>query len=339
MKKIFKISMLATSVFLFSGCGTIVGIPSHGGGKRFAVEQELISSTAKAVAQKIDVNPIRGKKATVFFVSIGDQGSGTLSGGRLNLASTLQALYTRTPPTIEFSTYPVVTTNAISTNTGTTGSVVQPQGTETTSTSTVMSGAVTQTSTGVTTSMPTSAYTENGTNSNTNNTVTKTLHNAPNQETSRQRGNGKNLNIGMMYNGLGSYTNYAISNPNDSKYLSATIQTHLIKNGVSLTTPDKAEVFIYIAVDVFGTVRSRTDLLLVNNEKLKAKTAVSIDYYSARTGMPIGEQQNIAFEAEYKENYIVWTGPFTTTKKLKPTKGIITKIENEPSDKEGKDNE
>lgn len=32
------------SVFILSACGTLTGIPSHGGGKRFAVEQELVAA-------------------------------------------------------------------------------------------------------------------------------------------------------------------------------------------------------------------------------------------------------------------------------------------------------
>ncbi len=39
------------SVFILSACGTLTGIPSHGGGKRFAVEQELVAASARAAVK------------------------------------------------------------------------------------------------------------------------------------------------------------------------------------------------------------------------------------------------------------------------------------------------
>ena len=38
---------------LLTACGTLTGIPSHGGGKRFAVEQELVTASARAAAKNI----------------------------------------------------------------------------------------------------------------------------------------------------------------------------------------------------------------------------------------------------------------------------------------------
>ncbi|EMT0981806.1 adhesin, partial [Neisseria gonorrhoeae] len=43
------------SVFILSACGTLTGIPSHGGGKRFAVEQELVAASARAAVKDMDL--------------------------------------------------------------------------------------------------------------------------------------------------------------------------------------------------------------------------------------------------------------------------------------------
>ena len=32
---------------ILTACGTLTGIPAHGGGKRFAVEQELVAAPSK----------------------------------------------------------------------------------------------------------------------------------------------------------------------------------------------------------------------------------------------------------------------------------------------------
>ena len=42
-----KLVLLMLSSLLLSACGTLTGIPSHGGGKRFAVEQELVAASSQ----------------------------------------------------------------------------------------------------------------------------------------------------------------------------------------------------------------------------------------------------------------------------------------------------
>ena len=42
--KLFKSISLFIMTISLSACGTITGLPSHGGGKRFAIEQELIQA-------------------------------------------------------------------------------------------------------------------------------------------------------------------------------------------------------------------------------------------------------------------------------------------------------
>ena len=61
-----------TISFGLTACGTLTGIPGHGGGKRFATEQRLVSASIRHALKEIDVSPIRGKKAAVVFDLIKD---------------------------------------------------------------------------------------------------------------------------------------------------------------------------------------------------------------------------------------------------------------------------
>jgi len=54
--------------FLLCSCGTLTGIPSHGGGKRFATEQRLVSASVRAALKDMDVSKLRGKKPQLFSI-------------------------------------------------------------------------------------------------------------------------------------------------------------------------------------------------------------------------------------------------------------------------------
>ena len=85
----------AALALLLSACGTLTGIPAHGGGKRFAVEQELVAASARAAVKNMDLSALQGRKAAIYISVMDDQGSGTISGGRYSLS----ALYAEnTPP-------------------------------------------------------------------------------------------------------------------------------------------------------------------------------------------------------------------------------------------------
>ena len=49
-----------------TACGTLTGIPSHGGGKRFAIEQELVAASARAAAKNMDLRPLQGRKVALY---------------------------------------------------------------------------------------------------------------------------------------------------------------------------------------------------------------------------------------------------------------------------------
>ena len=104
--------------WFFSACGSMTGIPSHGGGKRFAVEQELVASATRGAIQQVDLSSIQGRRVNLFVNSIGDTGAGNLLGGRLSLVSQLKGEYIQTPATKEYASYPrsVSTSETISTS-------------------------------------------------------------------------------------------------------------------------------------------------------------------------------------------------------------------------------
>ncbi|RQK04601.1 adhesin, partial [Neisseria meningitidis] len=39
--------LLPLTPLVLTACGTLTGIPAHGGGKRFAVEQELVAASSR----------------------------------------------------------------------------------------------------------------------------------------------------------------------------------------------------------------------------------------------------------------------------------------------------
>ena len=106
-----SLSLGIVFLLFLSGCGSLTGIPAHGGGKRFAVEQELVAAATRATVKKIDLTTIRGKKVNLFVNAIGDTGTGNMFGGRYSLVSQLRGDYIQTPAVTEKSVYPRYTDN------------------------------------------------------------------------------------------------------------------------------------------------------------------------------------------------------------------------------------
>ena len=79
------LSALTLSTLLLTGCGTLTGIPSHGGGKRFAVEQELVAASSRAAVKEMDLSALKGRKVALYVSTMGDQGSGNITGGRYSI--------------------------------------------------------------------------------------------------------------------------------------------------------------------------------------------------------------------------------------------------------------
>ncbi len=276
-------------LLLGSGCGSLTGIPGHGGGKRFAVEQELVAAATRATIKQIDLSALKGKRVNIFVNSIGDTGAGSLLGGRFSLVSQVRGDYIQTPSVTEKSLYPRYTSTSSSSS----------------GTNTFSGGANSSSSTRGTTS-------------------TETLLGSPEKKTSQQKGSGGEMQVGVEYKGLGAYQNSDEISSDDLQYLSGLLETYFFLQGVHVVPPSEAEIDVYITVDVFGTVRTRVEWFLANNEILRAKTALEIMAIEHDSGKLVMPPQSSSIEAEYNEQYILWAGPVIITKYLHKSEPLLS---------------
>ena len=274
---------------ILSGCGSLTGIPGHGGGKRFAVEQELVAAATRATIKQIDLTTLKGKRVNLFVNSIGDTGTGNLLGGRFSLVSQLRGDYIQAPPVTEKSVYPRY--NSTSSTTSSTNS---------------------------------SSGDTDSTSSSQSNTSTDTILGAPEQTTSQQKGHGGEAQVGVEYKGLGAYQNSEEISSDDLQYLSGLFETYLFLQGIHVVPPSEAEIDVYITVDVFGTVRTRVEWFIANNEILRAKTALEVMAIEHNTGELVMPPQSASIEAEYNEQYILWAGPVIITKYLHESEPLLS---------------
>jgi len=297
---------MLTGLLFLSGCGSLTGLPGHGGGKRFAVEQELVGAATRATIKKIDLTAIRGRRVNLYINAIDDSGSGNLIGGRYSLVSQVRGDYIHTPTVTKKSVFPRYdSTTATQSSTNSTNS--------STGTSTDAGGTVSKTeSSGSTLS------------ASSNSSTTSTLLNTPEKTTSSQEGYGGEVQVGLEYKGLGAYQNSEEISSSDIQYLNGLLQTYLFLRGVKIVPPSEAEVDVYVIVDVFGTVRSRIEWFIANNEVLRAKAAIEVMAVDHRTGELLMPPQSASVEAEYNEQYLLWAGPVMITKYLKKSSPLLT---------------
>jgi len=289
---------------LLAGCGAITGIPSHGGGKRFATEQELVAAATRAAISRLDLTPIKGKKVSLFINPIGDTGSGNLTGGRLSLVSQLRGQYLQNPETrqnMDYPRYPShVETNSSQTSTSSDGS--NSQSTTTT------------------------------TNSSQN---SEGMLNAPSQTVSQQKGAGANLQYGADYQGLGAFHNSEdMTHPSDDlRWLTGLFESSLFIQGIHIVPPSEAELDVYITIDIFGTVYTRVDWFLANNEILRARMAIDIMAVEHDNGVMVMTPRRAAMEAEYNEQYVLWAGPVSITKSINEFKPLADFVSGDAAEK------
>ncbi len=311
--------ILALPLLFLCGCGALTGLPGHGGGKRFAVEQELVAAATRGAIKQLDLTAIRGKKVNLFVNAIGDTGSGNIIGGRYSVVSQLRGDYIQTPPTIETSTFPRYSSTTSSTSTtntsgNTSGTTQENQGSTTTGTT----GSTNSNSTSTTSGTSSSDSTSTGTS-----TTDSILPMADSKKT-RQEGKGGIGQMGLEYKGLGAYQNSDEITSNDMQYLSGLLQTYLFLRGVYVVPPSEAEIDVYVTIDVFGTVRSRVEWFIANNEILRAKTAIEVLAVDHQTGDVIMPPKSAGAEAEYNEQYIFWAGPVMIKQTLQKTKPLLS---------------
>ncbi len=268
---------ILAGLFALPGCGTFTGIPTHGGGKRFAVEQELIAASSRAVAKAIDVSPLVGKKCSLNVITIGDEGSGNLVGGRYSWEAAIRGDYVNTPTTRSSFDFPVIPTTATTT-----------------------------TNTGFTST-----------------TIAQNAINAPSRSRTRTEGADARMGGGVGYQGPPSYQQEAFINPRDAIFLQGVINEAFALRGVFIVPPERADVDVFITVDIFGTHRSRTEMHLYNRESLIAKTAVEVTAFDRESRRVILPPVTASYEAEYAEEYVLWMGPFRKSKGVRRSSDLL----------------
>ena len=276
-----KNALLATLLFVgtvgLTACGTLTGIPSHGGGKRFAVEQELVAASARAAAKEMNLSALQGRKVALYISTMGDQGSGNISGGRYSIDALIRGEYLNTPSSITDYSYPSYTTTA-NTNAGTINST----------------------------------------------TISQSILNAPSQSINHTKGENGQGRIGVATQGLGDYRNETlISNPRDVSFLQNLIQTLFFLRGIEVVSPEYADTDVFITVDVFGTIRSRTELHIHNKETLQAITKLEYFAVDRSNGSILIKPTTSSFETQYQEQYALWMGPYKKGKTLQRSDGLM----------------
>lgn len=275
-KHFYIISFLL--IFLTS-CGTFTGLPSHGGGKRFAIEQELIAASARAVAKDLKVFPLRNKKVALYIVVIGDEGGGNMIGGRYSLNSLFKKNYVSTPSSTTNSSFSTILGTTTNKDSG--GSIIST-------------------------------------------TETENVINSPSSSTQSTSGSGHeySFSASSLHN---RFSNQQFYNPKDSKFLNAVLQEALFLKGVILVPEEHADISLFITVDIFGTVRSKRNWIFANQERLLAKTGlemIAINNNNSEDKIIMRPQTSV-FEAEYIEQYYLWTGPFMVRKEVRRSPSLL----------------
>ena len=311
-----------------AGCGVLTGLPGHGGGKRFAVEQELVAAATRGAIRQLDLHALGGKKVNLFVNAIGDTGSGNLVGGRYSVVSQLRGDYIQSPPTVETSRFPRYTSSTSSSSTS------QTRGDSDTTTSSSTNGSSTTSTEGgsprPSTTGNSSETSSTSSSSSDQTTVTSgqsstdTLLAMPDRKTTKQKGGGGVGQLGVEYKGLGAYQNSEEISSNDLQYLTALLQTYLFLRGIYVVPPSEAEIDVYVTVDVFGTVRSRVEWFIANNEILRAKTTLEIMAVEHDSGKLVVPPQSAGAEAEYNEQYLFWAGPILIKQTLNKSQPLLS---------------
>lgn len=256
-------------------------------------------------------------------------GSYTQNGG-----STDTGTNTNTSTTTGGSTNTATTTGG-STNTATTNGT--NSGTNTSSSTTNGSNTGSNTSTSASTGNSSGANTntsaststtESGTESSSAskggfNTNRQTLSPSPTTTTTQTEGKREEKGYSLSYQGIGSYQNISVPK-SDAGLLMGLVRNYLLFNGVIPTVPTdpKAEILVYVTVDVFGTVRSRFDALAYNNESVRAETSFEISAFD-REGKMIMAPKVANREAKFQEHYLFWAGPIITQEQVNKGKGLL----------------
>ena len=151
-----------------TACGTLTGIPSHGGGKRFSTEQRLVSASIRSSLQELDISSLKGMRAALIFDLVADEGGGNLSGGRWTPGLLFSVGSAMAPVSSTVNAFQVYNLAEGGTNFSNTSS----GGTSTTAGTTLQTGSSTTTGNSQTAENSSSSTTSTNTNSGTSTSTT-----------------------------------------------------------------------------------------------------------------------------------------------------------------------
>ncbi|HGO8612241.1 TPA: adhesin MafA, partial [Neisseria meningitidis] len=155
-------------------------------------------------------------------------------------------------------------------------------------------------------------------------TTSTSLLNAPAAALTRNSGRKGERSAGLSVNGTGDYRNETLlANPRDVSFLTNLIQTVFYLRGIEVVPPEYADTDVFVTVDVFGTVRSRTELHLYNAETLKAQTKLEYFAVDRDSRKLLIAPKTAAYESQYQEQYALWMGPYSVGKTVKASDRLM----------------
>ena len=224
----------------------------------------------------MDLSALKGRKVALYVSTMGDQGSGNITGGH-SIDALIRGGYQNNPDSATQYSYPTYDTTA-------------------TTKADALSSVTTSTS----------------------------LLNAPAAALTKNSGRKGERSAGLSVNGTGDYRNETlITNPRDVSFLTNLVQTIFYLRGIEVVPPEYADTDVFVTVDVFGTIRSRTELHIYNAETLKAQTKLEYFAVDRNSRKLLIKPTSAAYESQYKEKYALWTGPYKVSKTVKASDGLM----------------
>lgn len=148
--------------------------------------------------------------------------------------------------------------------------------------------------------------------------------NAPASAHTKNSGRTGERTAGLAVNGSSDYRSETlITNPRDVSFLTNLVQTVFYLRGIEVVPPEYADTDVFVTVDVFGTIRSRTEYHVYNAETLKAQTKLEYFAVDRNSRKLLIKPTSAAYESQYKEKYAFWAGPYKTSKTVKASDGLM----------------
>lgn len=110
-------------------------------------------------------------------------------------------------------------------------------------------------------------------------------------------------NAGINISPQTTYSATAMGTAADITYFKAALEMKARHVGVTLVAPGAADAdaVLYVLIDILGTNRSRSDRLVVSNERLSASCECTYYAVDAKTGRLLFEARRASSEAVYNE--------------------------------------